>query len=656
MFAGRWALVQCHMNSADSNRAGPIEPCALLLALFGSVLFFWSGLANAQDDSRQQHQFVDKRPLPKSTQEELEKKYLAERQQREAFDQLLKKSNQRLSQLERHLARIIAAQKALGEGAEAKENRHKAEIAEERRKRLAVEQALAETKETLRQANQRFDASGDEDQKARKFELERLRASIDKQYAKKTAAAQNKAFHAEKVAAEAQKQLAAATRRAEILSRELQDERAVLQRVNARFSALQEELQELQQKQQAQGAAKDALVKARAEAEQLKDALDDVRTRLREREKLHKEEREKFETQLETVKRETAKSARELHRKELKKQVAAAEDRVRQEERAKYSARTEEVRAATSEAFEQRLKDVQKQADARLAEVRTAAKRDSGRALAAARAAPPNPTNPTVAALAKPSLNNNATSNSGTEKCAAEITSEPLEAGRLRIVVQSPCRAGEPVLLDYGSTPFQHVLDDDGSLTTELDLFLGISSRLVVRFSEGHQQAVDLSKADLRDVTKVAIVWQAGINLDLHVLEYAAGFGDEGHVWAGVPSSLARAQAAAGKARRGRGFLSSTSDGRGEGMQVEVYTFLRSQTQRKGTLSLIVDHASRGDMPRGEMCGSGRFASVGFQMIWLERGEVTYSGRRLFAVAPCDQKLSKEQRFNRYAVEDLQVR
>lgn len=655
--AGRWAIVRCHMHSVDSSRAGPIKRPALFLALFGSALFGWSVLANAQDDTRQQHQFVDKRPLPKSTQEELEKKYLAERQQREAFDQLLKKSNQRLSELESHLARIIAAQKSLSEGAEAKESRHKAEISEERRQRQAVEQALAQAKEALRQANQRFNATSSEDQKARKAELERLRVSIDKEYAEKLAAGQTETQRAQKAAADAQKQLAAATGRTESLSRELQDERAALKLMNARFSAVQEELQELRQKQQAEGSAHDALVKARAEAQQLKGALDDVRTRLGEREKLLQEEREKFQAQLEAVKRQAAKSARELHQSELKKQVAAAQDRVRQQEQAKYSARIKDVRAAASEAFEQRLKEVQKRADERLGEVRAAAERDRGKALAAAREAPPGPTNTTVAALTRPAQKNDAGSNAGgAAKCGAQISSEPLEAGRLRLVVQSPCRAGEPVLLDYGGTPFQHVLDDDGSLTTELDLFLGSSSRLIVRFSEGYQQTVDLSKADLRDVTKVAIVWQGGVNLDLHVLEYAAGFGGEGHVWADVPSSLDRAQEAAGRTRRGRGFLSSTSKGRGEGLQVEVYTFLRSKNQRTGTLSLIVDHASRGDMPRGEMCGSGRFASVGFQMIWLERGEVTYSGRGLFAVAPCDQKLSKEQRFNRYAVEDLQVR
>ncbi len=154
-------------------------------------------------------------------------------------------------------------------------------------------------------------------------------------------------------------------------------------------------------------------------------------------------------------------------------------------------------------------------------------------------------------------------------------------------------------------------------------------------------------------LSKVAVIWQAPVNLDLHVYEYAARHGESGHVWPGAPSSADAAEAETRASKRGRGFLSTSDDGRGDGDKVEVYTFWHHAEQRSGLVATALDYETRGASPNADTCGSGVHASVVYETFILDpRGQLSRE-RGAIAPATCGSQLTGAGRYMEDAVPDL---
>ena len=72
--------------------------------------------------------------------------------------------------------------------------------------------------------------------------------------------------------------------------------------------------------------------------------------------------------------------------------------------------------------------------------------------------------------------------------------------------------------------------------------------------------------------------------MQIHALEYGAGYGDEGHVWAGAPRDMAAAAQGKGGfvTRHGRGGMDTA-------LMAEVYTFPAGLMDREGDVELSVE-------------------------------------------------------------------
>ncbi len=95
----------------------------------------------------------------------------------------------------------------------------------------------------------------------------------------------------------------------------------------------------------------------------------------------------------------------------------------------------------------------------------------------------------------------------------AVLSTEPLQGGRSKVSVQSPCRRGQTVSLQYGPITMQRTLDDKGNTAFIADMFLGADAETSVSFVDGKRQPLRLGAGDLNQVTKVAIIWDAPVNL-----------------------------------------------------------------------------------------------------------------------------------------------
>ena len=237
-----------------------------------------------------------------------------------------------------------------------------------------------------------------------------------------------------------------------------------------------------------------------------------------------------------------------------------------------------------------------------------------------------------------------------------QVAAQALPAGRLEIKLRSPCLAGRPVTFVYAGHEFARTLDGGGSLTFVLDMFEG-RAPLALKLEDATTTNIDTSSVNFAQVSKVAVLWSAPVNLDLHAFEYLAPRGGPGHVWAKSPANLdAAVTAARDGGARGRGFLSTADSGEGAGLHAEVYTFLHNKNQRQGVVTLMLDYETRGDMPSGEYCGEGRLAAIEALVVRLRPGGSVEKETVRLGSAPCGQKLPDAKRFNSDTLSDLLAR
>lgn len=138
-----------------------------------------------------------------------------------------------------------------------------------------------------------------------------------------------------------------------------------------------------------------------------------------------------------------------------------------------------------------------------------------------------------------------------------ETKTEPLAAGRMQLTLVSSCRAGQEIVWSYGGAEFAAKLDAAGKLDVIVDCFAGATTPVDMTLADGTELSLPVTALDLDKVTKVAVIWRAAVDLDLHAFEYAAQAGEPGHVWSGGPGSLDAARERLDKASRGAGFLST---------------------------------------------------------------------------------------------------
>lgn len=236
-----------------------------------------------------------------------------------------------------------------------------------------------------------------------------------------------------------------------------------------------------------------------------------------------------------------------------------------------------------------------------------------------------------------------------------KVTAEAVPGGRARLALAAPCHGGKPMRLQYGDYTFERPLDASGQAAFLVDLFQGTGVPVAIVLADSAPQTITLPPTDLEKVSKIAIVWTAPVNLDLHAFAYGAADRDPGHVWADAPSSLETARQASAKGQ-GQGFLSSADDGQAQGPKVEVYTYLHGSEDAPGTVAMALDYESRGTTPKGDTCGQGALASVPFDVIVVERGRLVSRESGIIAAASCGTTLATAARYARSAVPELRIR
>jgi hypothetical protein len=219
-------------------------------------------------------------------------------------------------------------------------------------------------------------------------------------------------------------------------------------------------------------------------------------------------------------------------------------------------------------------------------------------------------------------------------RCAAPVIDvAPQPGGRRQFRIQSPCRKGELVIGRYDEVVIMERFDGSGVLTFQLDCFLG-DRDVVLTFADNGRATNRACSSAETALTKVAIVWQDSVDLDLHAFEYAAPPGSVYDRSARNPGSHQAAQAEYVQSGRSHGFMSTVSDGQRLGHNAEVYTLLRHPAEPRGLIAMAVGLGARSDAAASGSCSEP--LRVDLKVYVLEQGTRLRSYERTFAAQPCD--------------------
>ena len=226
----------------------------------------------------------------------------------------------------------------------------------------------------------------------------------------------------------------------------------------------------------------------------------------------------------------------------------------------------------------------------------------------------------------------------------------------MEIDIAAPCQSGDTVTLSYGPYQFFNTLDANGSARILVDAFLPDVSSVQIAVPGSEPRTLPITTNDLEKISKVAIVWRAPVNLDLHVLEYAARKGGPGHIWADAPSTQKAARRKTETTGRARGFLTMLDRSNPNGHRAEVYTIINAPNQRSGTIGFTLDYQTRADGSGRDHCGNGPYASITLDVHITRSDRPSSKERAQIPAIPCASISKGDQRYLWQVIPDLRFR
>ena len=219
-----------------------------------------------------------------------------------------------------------------------------------------------------------------------------------------------------------------------------------------------------------------------------------------------------------------------------------------------------------------------------------------------------------------------------TDSCVAPPSTaiDVMRAGRTRLSIVAPCQVGTVAELSYSGIRFALPIDAEGHGEI-MTLGYEANVQAVLTFADGTRIDFDLPFKSVDRVSRVALVWDLPIELELNALEFGADPGSEEHVRPENPKSFRDVR------RRGGGFLHSFRSIDGVGQNVDVYSHWKRAGGPSGIVRMMIDFASRNRDQMPGTCGSGSFAAPQFLVVRSTGGQLERPILRRLASLDCSE-------------------
>ena len=230
------------------------------------------------------------------------------------------------------------------------------------------------------------------------------------------------------------------------------------------------------------------------------------------------------------------------------------------------------------------------------------------------------------------------------------MTIDVRRGARTVVSVIADCQANTVAELHYSGLRLAVPLDANGRGQATVLGFEANAPALMI-FRNGEKIDFDLPFKGINRVSRVALVWDLPITLELNALEFGAGLDSEGHVRPANPRSFDDVR------REGGGFLSSYRSAYGKGQNIEIYTHWARRSGDSGIVKMMVDFASRNRDRLQGTCGTGPYAAPQFLIMRSIRGRVERPILRRLAALDCSRITQEtgDKRLISGAVDDLVI-
>ncbi|MGO4914555.1 translocase [Pseudogemmobacter sp. W21_MBD1_M6] len=167
--------------------------------------------------------------------------------------------------------------------------------------------------------------------------------------------------------------------------------------------------------------------------------------------------------------------------------------------------------------------------------------------------------------------------------CEPELSARETSAAMVSLTLSAPCHLGEWVTVSHAGLNATLQVSAAGMLVIDMPA-LTTSARFVARFADDDEATATVDVPDLALFDRVAVQWVGLSGLQLHALEFGAGYQDDGHVWINAPRTAVFAETARG------GFLTRLGDETAPNPNMaEVYTFPTGKIRKDGTVRIRIE-------------------------------------------------------------------
>ena len=167
--------------------------------------------------------------------------------------------------------------------------------------------------------------------------------------------------------------------------------------------------------------------------------------------------------------------------------------------------------------------------------------------------------------------------------CSPVMTAVAMPMAMVELRLADTCHMGAPVTIHHQGMMFSAITDSDGMLTISVPA-LSRDALFIADFNSGKASAASVMVPELDTIDRAVLQWQGDDGVELHALEFGAGYDDAGHIWSASTGSLTNAEAGRG------GFLTSLGNvAVSDALRAEVYTFPSGLSARGGQVILNVE-------------------------------------------------------------------
>ena len=167
--------------------------------------------------------------------------------------------------------------------------------------------------------------------------------------------------------------------------------------------------------------------------------------------------------------------------------------------------------------------------------------------------------------------------------CELKVAALSAPAAMVTLLVEAPCLAEQRFTVHHNGMMVAGVADDAGLASLDLPA-LSENAVYIVTFDGGESAVAKAEVSAIEYYDRAIVQWTGPDGLQVHALEYGAGYDEDGHVWAGAMGDISTAAKGEG------GFITRLGeDDLLSPYTIEVYTFPTGTAINRGSVHLSLE-------------------------------------------------------------------